>query len=301
MKKLLLFVSIFFVPALHAQELQVSEMHAPESVPFAQPFNVQYHLSHTPGQAVTVDEDSLSNDFEIQQMTSSDDSPGTTSYDFTVLPFVLGKSTFTVSFALQDAGKTVATTAADPAYIEITPVETFKDKKLREIRPPFIPAGWGTWLLVLLALAVLIYILRLWRKHAQQKHELRLRQLDDRRPSHVIALSKIEALVQSGLWENKQYKLFYITLIDILREYLQRRFALDVSADTSAELLYRLKTRQNLQPFLPLLRELLAQSDLVKFARVIPQEAQRNEHVRWLREFVDQTTPKPTPETEVKK
>ena len=295
MKKLLIGFVFVFAPVLHAQELHVTEVHAPETTPFAAPFTVQYQLSHTPGLAVTVDEKSLSGDFEIQQMTSSDNSPGTTAYDFTVLPFVLGKSTFTVTFELQDNGQTVSA-PADPAYIEITPVELFKDKKLREIRPPFIPAGWGTWLMVLLAIAVLLYILHLWKQRLRRRHLLHLREQDDLRPSHVIALSKINALVQSGLWEHEQYKIFYITLIDILREYLQRRFTLDVSADTSAELLSRIKTREDLQSFVPLLRELLSQSDLVKFARAVPQEEQRNEHIRWLCQFINQTTPPPAPE-----
>ena len=300
MKKILLLLVFSLAASVYAQELHVTEAHAPSSVSFAQPFTVQYQISHTPGYPVTVDEKSLSKDFEIQQMTSTDNSPGTLSYDFTVLPFVLGRSTFTVTFEMKLDDETI-TVPAEPSYITVTPVEMFKDKKLREIRPPFIPAGWLTWLLVLLIALALLYVLYFWKKQLHQKQQLRILHAQDNRPSHVIALSKIEALVQSGLWEKQQYKLFYITLIDILREYLQRRFQLDVSADTSAELLLRIKSKQSLQSFLPLLRELLSQSDLVKFARVIPTEEQRNGNIRLLCLFVEETTPKPQPVAEVKK
>lgn len=300
MKRILSLLLLLFATALGAQELSITDAHAPATAPFAQPFVIEYQLSHTPGYSVVVDDKSLSTDFEIQQVTSTDNSPGTTAYNFTVIPFVLGRSTFTVTFEIKLDDKTISA-AADPSYINVTPVEVFKDKKLREIRPPFIPAGWLTWLLVLLLILAIIYVIYWWKKQLQQKRQLRISQAQDTRPSHVIALSKINALVQSGLWEKGQYKLFYITLIDILREYLQRRFQLDVSADTSAELLLRIKNKQTLQPFLPLLRELLTQSDLVKFARVIPSEEQRNGNIRLLCTFVEETTPKPQPAAEDKK
>lgn len=291
---LLLLTSVSF-----GQDLHVTEVHAPDTVPFAQPFTIQYQLSHTPGGKVTADPESFSKDFEVQQAQATPASPGTTTYDFTVFPFVLGKSTFTVSFQLN--GEKENALQADPLSIQVTPVQTFQDKKLREIRPPFVPAGWITWLLVLLTAAALIYVLYLWKKHLQTQRELRILKRQDNRPSHVIALSQIEALLQSGLWEKHQYKLFYITLIDILREYLQRRFQLDVSADTSAELLARIKNKEALQSFLPLLRSLLTASDLVKFARAVPTEEQRNGHVRLLQLFVQDTIPKPQPAEEAKK
>ncbi len=300
MRKYCLFLLFLLSPLGYAQELHVIQAKAPQSVPFAQVFNVQYQLSYTPGYEITVDEKSLSKDFEIQQMTHLQKSPGTIDYTFTAIPFTLGKSTFTVTFQLKQ-GDSQLTQAEEPVYLEVTPVQVFKDKKFREIRSPFVPVSWFTWLLVLLAAAALIYILYLWRNHMKQKHQLLVRNQEDTRPSHVIALSKINALVQSGLWENRQYKLFYISLVDILREYLQRRFELDVSADTSTELLYRIKSQQTLQPFIPLLREVLTASDLVKFARAIPSEDQRNGHVKLLCNFVEETTPKPQLETEAKK
>ena len=54
---------------------------------------------------VTVQEESLSPQFEITQVSSADNSPGTVTYDFTALPFALGKTTFTVTFELSQDGK----------------------------------------------------------------------------------------------------------------------------------------------------------------------------------------------------
>ena len=98
MKKLLTLFSLLFSFTLcGAQELQLIEQKAADKVPFAKPFALQFSLSHTPGYEVTVAKDSLSKDFEITQMAAQRKSPGTLIYDFTALPFTLGKSTFTVT------------------------------------------------------------------------------------------------------------------------------------------------------------------------------------------------------------
>lgn len=136
----------------------------------------------------------------------------------------------------------------------------------------------------------------LWIRRVKKDAAL-LEAQQDKRPPHVIALSQIDALVDSGLWEQKQYKIFYITLTDILRTYLQKAFGLDVSADTSAELLKRIKTQKQLTTFVQGLREFLASGDLVKFAKAEPTETVRNQDITFLRTFINQTAPKPDPQT----
>jgi len=295
MKKLVAFIT--FVTActyVTAQEIAVSERSAPTQVTFAQPFNVAYHLSHTPGYEVTLDQESLSSDFEVTQAVFTPTSPGTGSYDFTLMPFALGKSTFTVTFLLTKDGKTAAQ-IADTLPVDIAAAKTFNDKKLREIRPPHVPAGWWMWLMWLLLLAGVGYALYLWRKRrALAAHTLLTRQ--DKRPCDQIALSKIDALVDSGLWERRAYKLFYITLTDILREYIWKQFRADVSADTSVELLRRAKNIPAMVPWLVSLRDFLNSGDLVKFAKVEPQETTRNKDVEQLRQIIRGTVP-PPPET----
>lgn len=291
MKKNLLFsVFLFSFSALAAQEISVVEARSAEAVPFAQPFALQFVLSHTPGYEVTLDQDSLSKDFEITQISSAENSPGTVSYDLTAQPFILGKSTFTVTFNLVQDGKTFAS-AEKELFIDISHAKTFDDMNLREIRSPHIPSGWLTWLLAALLLAAIVYVLYYWYTRLQERPR-RIGQLEDSRPGDVIALSKIDALLDSGLWENQQYKLFYITLSDILREYLWRQFHIDASADTSAELLRRVKNMPQMAPLMYQLREFLSSGDLVKFAKAVPSEQIRDKDVKILREIIVETAPK---------
>ena len=143
MKKLLLFIGFSCCAGLlGAQEMAVTQAQLPEKAPFAQAFTGQYQLAHTPGYAVEIDKDSLSPDFEITQSSLTRQSPGTVSYDFTAVPFVLGKSTFTVTFVLSQDGKEV-TKSEQANPLEITPVKIFNDKNLREIRPARVPPDIG--------------------------------------------------------------------------------------------------------------------------------------------------------------
>lgn len=302
MKKLLTLFSLLFSFTLcGAQELQLIEQKAADKVPFAKPFALQFSLSHTPGYEVTVAKDSLSKDFEITQMSAQRKSPGTLIYDFTALPFTLGKSTFTVTFNLTQNGKTTAKTKAE-AYIDITPAKTFNDKNLREIRNPSIPASWLAWLIAALLLGALIYVLYAWYKKLYEKQLSVSHAPEDLRPGNEIALSQIDALLDSGLWENAQYKVFYNTLTDILREYLWRQLKIDASADTSAEILARIKTMPKLAPLRAQLRQFLSSGDLVKFAKAVPSLETRNSDIQLLREIIVETSPKElAPAQEIKK
>lgn len=295
MKKLFfLFLFLGTVPAFAQQTDGMSfiSQTAPEKAAFAQPFDVEFALSHTPGYQVTLDEKTLPQGFGILQTQTQQDSPGTVTYHLTALPFTLGKSTFTaVNFQLKDAdGQVRSALQSEPFYIQVSPVSYFKDKKFKEIRPPFTPSNLLLWtaavLLVLFLAGGVIYALTQRRNQAKA-----VLPAEDKRPSNVIALSKIDALLNSGLWENKQYKLFYIELADIFREYLWRRFGVDASADTSAELLRRVKAMPALAPLVTPIKAFLSSGDLVKFARVIPTEERRNQDVTFLRQTVQSTTP----------
>ena len=300
MRKFLFFIGGFFLATLlNAQELHLVQTNLPPTAPFAQPLLLQYHFSHDPEYQAVWDKTALPKDFEIQDVKAESQSPGTTRFDIALVPFTLGKSTLTLSFQLKQ-GDTLLEPQSFPLPVEITPVKTFNDKKIREIRSPFAVRSW-TWLIILLVVAALLFALYLWRKHRKATKNFHIELAQDLRPSHVIALSKIEALLQSGLWENAQYKVFYITIVDILREYLQRRFNLDVSAETSSELIAHIKTKEDLQAFVTSLRELLNESDLIKFAKAVPDEPQRNRHVDILRNFIQKTIPIQSPQEEAKK
>ncbi|MBR3632688.1 MAG: hypothetical protein IKN49_06515 [Elusimicrobiaceae bacterium] len=302
MKKFIFYLLFLFSPALMwAQSLDITAQQLPQEGLFAQPIDMHIELAHTPGYTVQVETDSIPEGFTLSNQTQEVLSPGTVAYDLTVLPFTLGVSTFTaVNFQLLTKdGQVLATTSTQPQMITVKPVQYFKDKTLRDIRPPYIPTNWIWWLLCLLTLILIIYVARRFWKDTRKQTPL-AQEIPDNRPADVIALSKIQLLLQSGIWEQAEYKLFYIELGNILREYYWRRFRLDVSSDTSAELLRRARTVPEMEPVLQLLRSYLNSADLVKFAKVTPSAETMHHDVFSLQSIVKKTTPIPQNPQEVK-
>ncbi len=292
-KQFVYLLAMLLTGTLQAQGVSVLQANAPETVPFAKPFAAQATFSHPSNARIEMVKDSVPQDFAVTHIALTPLSPDRTQADLTILPLVLQKSTFTASFALTTNPKTTAQLVLP---VTVSPVQLFKDNELKEIRPPKHLFDWALWLCILLALTALICLLIWWVRRLKKDAAL-LNAQQDKRPPHVIALSQIDALVDSGLWEQKQYKVFYITLTDILRTYLQKAFGLDVSADTSAELLKRIKTQAQLTTFVQGLREFLASGDLVKFAKAEPTETLRNQDITFLRTFITQTAPKPESQT----
>lgn len=291
MKKLLLSFLLLTAMGANTQELRVEKITAPQQVPFAAPFSAYILVSHPQGQTPILPEDSLNPDFALTRLEMQPVSSTVTQANLTLVPFTLQKSTFTAQFAL--AQHPDVKTPLE-IVLEVTPVKLFKDNQFKEIRPPHRPFNWLLGLLIVLVLAAAAVLLaRYLRRKKAGKH---VGDFTDNRPPHVIALSQIDKLLDSGIWEQHQYKLFYITLTDILRTYLARMFGMDVSADTTAELLRHIKDHAQLRTFAADLRTLLASGDLVKFAKAVPDEATRNRDVSLLRTFITKTAPAPKPQ-----
>ncbi len=302
MKKLFFaFCCILLISAGRAQEISFTAQTMPDRVSFAQPFDASFEIAYTPGYILELDRDELPEGFELTRSEKRPLSPGTAAYDVTLMPFTLGPSTFTVTFLLKDqeGGRTLAQASSDTKTLSVQPVQYFKEKTLRDIRPPYIPSNRLIWLLCALVLALIVYFARRWWRDVREDRAL-LRAERDTRPADIIALSKIQILLQSGLWEKAEYKLFYSELDAILREYFWRRFGLDVSSDTSAELLRRARNVKELGPLLAALKEYVQSSDLVKFARLIPPAELMRRDVHNVQTLVKQTAPRPAETKEEK-
>ncbi len=300
MKKIICFLIGWIIPiGVLAQEVNFTTQQIPSQATFAQPFDVHFELAHTPGYTVQLNPESIPASFSLAHEKKEALSPGTVSYDLTFLPFSLGVSTFTaVNFQLLDSQSNIlAQTNSDEKKIQVQPVQFFKDKTMRDIRPPYIPVNWIWWILCGCVLILIAYLIRRFWLSTRADRSAAIEVAQDSRPADEIALSKIQFLLQSGLWEKKEYKLFYIELGEILREYFWRRFQLDVSADTSVELLRRVRQNPTLSPFSQLLRDYLNSADLVKFAKVAPSQKTMQQDVSAVTTVVRKTTPA-TPQQE---
>ena len=147
----------------------------------------------------------------------------------------------------------------------------------------FLPWGGG-----LLLLAAIVYlIIRLIRRKRAGKSLLSKDETPD--PPHVAALKKIEQLKGQKLIESDRQKLFYSSLTDILREYMESRFSFGAMELTSAQILDVLKTKEIDKKVYSSVQELLSTSDLVKFAKYKADMIENERSIPIAIEFINAT------------
>ncbi len=151
---------------------------------------------------------------------------------------------------------------------------------IAEIKDLIIYAVIG-WLI----LALLIYIFVNLRKKSKPVVEV----IVPKRPSHEIALEKLEALKQQKLWQQGEVKAYHSALSEIMREYLENRFDIVALEATTDEIVEKMKIFAVAKEQKIVLQEMLELADLVKFAKVnpLPDEHERGYKIAY--EFVMNT------------
>ncbi|GHT79395.1 hypothetical protein FACS189464_4160 [Bacteroidia bacterium] len=157
----------------------------------------------------------------------------------------------------------------------VMPTDSLTD--IADIKPIYqLPIGWADilpWLAiigaVLLGLAIIafaVYVIVRKRQHrpvfgAPKPAE----------PPHITALRELDKLRNEKLWQQDRIKEYYTRLSDIVRIYIEGRFAVAAMEMTSEEILAGLKKSgfedNNL---VHRLRQMFSLSDLVKFAKTTP-------------------------------
>lgn len=88
------------------------------------------------------------------------------------------------------------------------------------------------------------------------------------RPAHEVAIERLDGLLASGLLQRGESGVFVERLMDeVLRDYIEARFALHAGARTTRELVKELLGVAALGLDIALVEGLLADADLVKFAK----------------------------------
>jgi hypothetical protein len=181
------------------------------------------------------------------------------------------------------------------------------DTELRDIKEQATLPVPPIWPLVLAAVTVTLLVLGtvvgggLWLYHRWRQQglvsELPLPVIDAR-PPEVIAYAELDRIEALDLPASGQFKEHYSLVTDCLRRYIEGRFQIPALDRTTSELhdAFRRSTasREVVRNFMSLFRE----SDLVKFARFIPDRADAYHLLQWAREIVSLTTPVLEPGTE---
>ncbi len=118
------------------------------------------------------------------------------------------------------------------------------------------------------------------------------------RPAWDVAIEKLEELRKrkDALLEAERGEEIVDGVSEVMREYLGRRYGFDGLESTSDEILTRLEGLRPHHLSLSGVQLLLAQCDLVKFARLPPDAAQCDDLFDGVQGLVRATTPSPTAE-----
>jgi hypothetical protein len=109
-------------------------------------------------------------------------------------------------------------------------------------------------------------------------------------PAHIIAFRALEKLRDEQLWQRGEIKLYYTRLSEILREYLENRYAVSSLELTTVETLDELKkTGFREDDTFRMLKTVLTGSDLVKFAKYFPEPHENDIHYNYAWDFVSFT------------
>jgi len=217
-------------------------------------------------------------------------------YEFTISVYDTGKFTippFPIAYFPVDTSRQYKIIEASAIDIYVQSVISGDDaKELKDIKfPLYIPFNYFFWIsmaVVIILVAVIAYLGYLLWKRRKEKGYL-FSPPPPPRPAHEIALEALEGLYQSKLLEERQFKEFFSRLSEIVRAYLEGRYFFDALEETTSEIMRDAKRHVEETSLLDDLKNILEISDLIKFAKYIPEEKEVEEAKEQSLNFVNAT------------
>jgi len=178
-------------------------------------------------------------------------------------------------------------TSSMTVSIQTVPPDPKAKGDIRGIRGVVGPVGWSPWWWLLLVLAMGIVGLLLWKKRAQK---IQGPPPPPPEPADSKALRRLQELLALGWIDAGKIKEFYSGMSDIVRTYLEEAFKTPALEHTTGEILRQLRKKNVLSSEQQVeLQKFLESSDLVKFAKFLPDAAEAlQDHATAVR-FVEMT------------
>jgi hypothetical protein len=156
-------------------------------------------------------------------------------------------------------------------------------------RPPVWP-----WLLLGVFVAALLYYAAerlLPRLRRRKDSKLEVVEPTDDRPPEIIAYEELDRITTLDLPARGEFKHHYTLVTDCVRTYIEGIYQIPAMDRTTGELMSSLRSVRVTGEPISLLRPLLEESDLVKFAKLHPAIEQARGAIIQARHLVDVTKP----------
>lgn len=191
-----------------------------------------------------------------------------------------------MAFVMSDGSRKVVLSESVPIKVNSLLLNTDDSVDIRPLKAQYeFPRDytkyyvWGS--IIFLVLATLgVYI---WLK---LRHKIMGPQID-LRPAWEIAFEKLAKLDQKGLVGESQFKQYYIEITEILRVYLGRMYAANITDMTTDELFENYDSIGIKDEVRPALKEFLNHADLVKFAKYVPNKDRCQIDFRYVHDLIE--------------
>ena len=165
---------------------------------------------------------------------------------------------------------------------------------LQELEGPWLRRHWPWLAAGAVVLAALTGVVVVWLRRAERRAQL---------TAYDRAVARLERLRRTGMPAPSDLDAWYVELSDIVRRYIEERFALRAPEQTTEEFLLEAGRSALSGPHRELLSAFLATCDRVKFARYNPGAEESRQALDEARRFLDETraiddSPSPAGETE---
>lgn len=193
-----------------------------------------------------------------------------------------------LAFRMPDSSQKILLSEAVPIKIKSLLAEGADTVDIRPLKPPYefkrdlTPYYiWGGVILLVLLAAVFFFW---WRRKKRKGEEEAI----DLRPPWEIAYERLARLQQEGLTAQGKHKLYYLELTEIARQYLERIYEINVLDMTTEEFLERFREVALPEGLYEDLGRFLRHADLVKFAKLVPEEERARSDFEFVHRMIAQ-------------
>ena len=285
-------------PAVGQGDLSVLTTIDPPAITIGDPVRVVVTVTHAPGSQVVWPDPIAPEPFELLDVRLLEGmAEGTTmqsSAELTLTAFELGDLTLPAfEVEVVDAAGDAVTLSTDAVSVTVQSVGRDESNEIRDIKGPLaIPFSFVSvlpWLAGVTGLGAIAYWL--YRRYRGRARPELVVPAVPPRPAHELAYESLQALETSELLELGEVKTYHIRVSDILRVYVDGRFAVEAMEMTTGEVLRELRGAGVSGSAIDECRQLLERCDLVKFAKFRPEPPACRDLVPLVRRLVDVTRP----------
>lgn len=190
------------------------------------------------------------------------------------------------------------TALTKPLLLTVNTVPVDTSAAIKDIKDIYeLPFSWKDWLRenwpwiagIAGGVAVLTALIILLVRRARRPRTVVVQEAPQQ-PLHVRTLEALQAIEQRKLWQNGAVKQYHTEVTDVLRGYVEERFATPALEYTTDELMAALKMGPMPAEARERLRNLLQLADLVKFAKYTALPTENEQLMASAIAFVHTTT-----------